>query len=141
MSADEKLVARHGIAQALRPDISPVALDVIKTLRAAIFAVHYLPACRYVSERGPQTMLVFLVDQYKKGSVVVVEWIGTQRCSLRWGMWKRPAGDVRCADILAPSTRSESSPRQLRLGNPGPCVSPDRVGKNNLGLTSVTARP
>src|ERR1700757_1771263 len=42
--------------------------------------------------------------------------------------------------VVDPSTRSDSSPRQLRLGNPGPWVSPARFGRNSFGATSVTAR-
>jgi hypothetical protein len=31
-----------------------------------------------------------------------------------------------------PRIRSDSSPRQLRLGNPGPCDSPDSPGRNSF---------
>ncbi len=43
-------------------------------------------------------------------------------------------------DEVVASTRSESWPRQLRFGNPGPCAKPARLGRYSLASSPSTDR-
>src|SRR5215475_2992471 len=61
------------VAQTLRPDVGPVLLDVFQTRGPCGFAVHHSPTGGDVSERRPQAVLFFVVDQDEEATVVVVE--------------------------------------------------------------------
>ncbi len=70
------------------------------------------------------------------------------------GLLAGPSGTQSSIDIPAPvraplirvrlgsarSTRSESSPRQLRFGKPGPCATAARLGRNNFASIPDTDR-
>jgi len=49
--------------QAGRPHVSPVRGNILKAIRASILAMYHRPAGRYCAERGPQRMLVLVIDQ------------------------------------------------------------------------------
>src|ERR1700722_6068414 len=62
-------VLLHLLDQALRPDICPCLLDVIKAFLARGLSEYRLPAVWYVSEDRPQRMLAFVIDQDEIASV------------------------------------------------------------------------
>lgn len=74
-----RLVTRHLVAETLRPYVGPVAVDVLKAGSTVRFAEDDSPAGGNICEDRPQAVLLFVIDQYKKTDVVVIEWVDTQR--------------------------------------------------------------
>src|ERR1700733_9489143 len=137
-------VPSHDLTQAFRPHVGPVLVDIVQARRPGRFPVHHAPAGWNVREGRPQAVLLLVVDQHEEGTVVVIEGVGAHGFLPLSGLYPSepasPAAAGRCVVMLPPSTRSDSNPRQLRLGNPGPWLSPDRFGRNNFGVTPVMAR-
>src|SRR5277367_1540642 len=75
------LPRRQPLAQTLRPYIGPVLFDVVQTRSALRFAVDHPPAGWYIGERGPQAVLLLVVDQDEKTGIIVVERISAHRVS------------------------------------------------------------
>src|SRR5947209_6273510 len=69
------------LAQALRPYVSPVLLDVVQTCRAIPLAIRHPPAGWNIREGGPQAVLLLVIDQHEKAAVAVVERVDAHRFS------------------------------------------------------------
>lgn len=66
----------HSRAEARRTQVGPVLLDVGQAGVPRVLAEDHPPACRDVRERGPQRVLLLVVDEHAEAAVRVVERVG-----------------------------------------------------------------
>jgi hypothetical protein len=63
----------HFLDEAGRPHIRPVRGNVLKAILSSVLAVHHRPAGRNSDKRGPQRMLILVVDQDQENAFFIFE--------------------------------------------------------------------
>lgn len=66
-------IRRQALAQTPWPDVGPVVVDVLQARGTLGFAKNSTPAIWNVGECGPQTVLLFIVDQDEEAAMLIVE--------------------------------------------------------------------
>jgi hypothetical protein len=66
----------HRLREASRTHVGPTGFNKIQAICLACRAVRCLPSFRNFNEIRPDRVLIFVIDQYQKRGLIVLEWIG-----------------------------------------------------------------